>query len=125
MRNFMIRAFEAVILAFSLLAALGVSLAAAGMVMGQVTLAELDGPLSMLGMGTEMQAQRMAAEITGRAAAGRRSGQRAGGLAQRGCGPSGRLPVDHPAERRGALTLTGIYRRMTRLVKLIETTPTE
>ena len=34
MRNFMIRAFEAVILAFSLLAALGVTLAAAGMVVG-------------------------------------------------------------------------------------------
>lgn len=124
MRNFMIRAFEAVILAFSLLAALGVTLAAAGMVMGQVTLAELDGPLSMLGVGTELQAQRMAAEITGEPLPDAVQGSAlAVWLSAGAVLLAGYLSIILLSG--AALTLTGIYRRMTRLVKLIETTPTE
>ncbi|MBY5973453.1 hypothetical protein KUV28_13920 [Ferrimonas balearica] len=124
MRNFMIRAFEAVILAFSLLAALGVTLAAAGMVMGQVTLAELDGPLSMLGVGTELQAQRMAAEIAGEPLPDAvQDSALAVWLSAGAVLLAGYLSIILLSG--AALTLTGIYRRMTRLVKLIEATPTE
>ncbi|WP_010141017.1 hypothetical protein [Oceanicola sp. S124] len=120
MRHFMIRAFEALILLFCGIAAIAVCILAAGLVAsGQV----LPG-LEQLGIAAPMLgASDPAAVLDALESGSQRAGPAEVWLSAAVLVVSGFVGIILFGG--GALTLTGIYRKMARLVDLVDATPVD